>query len=147
MLWMLLIFIGSTDVLSGQRTSRFLGPLLHWLKPDLSAAAVERVQFVIRKCGHMTEYAVLAILIRGALQAGSGLTAPWERRGAIRAFGLAVLYAVSDEIHQGFVSTRFGSGWDVLIDATGAAVGLTLIFLWLRRERQPAGALELHRTR
>jgi VanZ family protein len=37
---------------------------------------------------------------------------------------LAVLYAVSDEVHQTFVAGRHGSPRDVLIDAVGAALGL-----------------------
>ncbi|MFO1501556.1 MAG: VanZ family protein [Verrucomicrobiota bacterium] len=35
---------------------------------------------------------------------------------------LAAFYAVSDEVHQSS-STRYASGWDVLIDMAGAALG------------------------
>jgi len=39
-----------------------------------------------------------------------------------------VLYAGTDEFHQRFVPSRQASGWDVLLDSTGAAMGL--LGLW-----------------
>ena len=62
-LWMGLIFCGSTDVLSSQRTSRFIGPFLRWLNPNISEETISAVQTVVRKGGHVTEYSVLAALI------------------------------------------------------------------------------------
>jgi len=73
---------------------------------------------ILRKCAHMTEYAILAVLLFRAL--GSELT-------AILA-GLA--YAVSDEIHQHFVSGRHASPIDVAIDAAGLLLGLLALRLW-----------------
>ncbi|HEY1367181.1 MAG TPA: VanZ family protein [Gaiellaceae bacterium] len=67
---------------------------------------------VLKKCAHAAGYAVLAVLLLRAL----GRELP--------AFVLAVLYAVSDEVHQTFVAGRHGSPRDVLIDAVGAALGL-----------------------
>lgn len=42
------------------------------------------------------------------------------------ALALAVLYAVSDEIHQAFVPGRAGSPLDVAIDAVGVACGIAI---------------------
>ena len=126
-LWMAVIFSGSTDVLSTERTSRIIGPLLRWLKPDLSEHALKNAQFAIRKGAHVTEYAVFAVLLWRALR-GSVLLAPWNWRQAQIALGLAVLYAITDEIHQALVQSRMGSTWDVLIDACGAALGLFLVW-------------------
>jgi VanZ family protein len=67
---------------------------------------------VLRKGAHMTEYAVLAVLLVRA----TGSYA-W-------AFALAVAYAATDEVHQLFVRGRHGSPIDVGIDAVGALVGL-----------------------
>jgi len=69
---------------------------------------------ILRKCAHMAEFGVLAILILRAC--GS---VPW-------AFALAVAYAVTDEVHQLFVQGRHGSPVDVAIDAVGAAIGLAV---------------------
>ena len=72
---------------------------------------------ILRKGAHMTEYAILALLLFRAL--GSELPA--------FLFGLA--YAVSDEIHQLFVSGRHGSPVDVAIDAAGLLLGLLALRL------------------
>jgi VanZ family protein len=134
--WMVVIFVGSTDVLSSQRTSRFIGPVLRWIKPDISNAAIRQVQFYVRKAGHVIQYAILVILLRRALHLASGrLTAAWDGKRAFLAFILATLYAVTDELHQSLVSTRYGSVYDVLIDSAGAALGLGLVWLWLRLQQ------------
>jgi VanZ family protein len=68
--------------------------------------------YVLRKCAHMTEYAVLGALLLRAL----GREAP--------AFLAAVAYAASDEFHQQFVRGRHASPIDVAIDAVGVTIGL-----------------------
>ena len=55
----------------------------------------------------------------------------WCRHCALWAWALAFLYAASDEWHQSFVPSRGSSFHDVLIDATGAALGLLLLHGWL----------------
>jgi VanZ family protein len=109
--------------------------VLRWFAPGLSDEAVARAQYVGRKVGHLTEYAILAMLIWRALRgAGSEDAASWSWKRAGLAFGLAVLYAITDEWHQGYVGSRFGSGWDVLIDAAGAGAGLAVRW-WIGRVR------------
>ncbi len=135
-LWMTVIFIGSTDLLATQHTSRFIGPFLRWLIPGVTDEAVSLVQLAIRKTGHATEYAVLAVLFWRALNGASlGRVRPWPARLAWWSWGLATLYAVTDEFHQSFVSSRQGQITDVLIDSAGAAAGICLIG-WLGRFRQ-----------
>ena len=65
--WMALIFLGSTDMLSAEHTSRFLVPFLRWLDPQISLATLNTIQIGIRKLGHLTEYAILAVLLWRAL--------------------------------------------------------------------------------
>jgi hypothetical protein len=60
-LWMALIFLGSTDLLSAEHTSRFLVPLLRWLDPQISWAALNAVQTAIRKLGHVTDFGGAAV--------------------------------------------------------------------------------------
>jgi VanZ family protein len=134
---MALIFSGSTDLLSSQRTSRFIAPILRWFVPDLSAEAVYRVQYAVRKVGHLTEYAVLAVLLwRARRRPHKEERRPWSWPEAGVALGLAALYALTDEYHQSLLSTRFGSGADVLIDVAGAAGGLALVWLVGRLRRR-----------
>ncbi|SRR6266566_1618998 len=67
---------------------------------------------VLRKGAHVTEYAVLGLLLLRAL----GRELP--------ALVLAIAYAGTDELHQHFVHGRHSSPFDVAFDACGAAVGL-----------------------
>ena len=60
---MLAIFIASTDLGASHRTSRFLGPLLRWLKPGIAEETIQAIQYLLRKCGHLSEYAALGILL------------------------------------------------------------------------------------
>ena len=50
--WMILIFAGSTDVLSAEHTSRFLVPFLRWLDPEISFATIAHINIVLRKLAH-----------------------------------------------------------------------------------------------
>jgi VanZ family protein len=75
---------------------------------------------VLRKCAHVTEYAVLAALIVRAL----GRELP--------AFLAAVAYAATDELHQHFVRGRHASPVDVAVDAVGVMLG---ILVWTRARR------------
>ena len=81
--------------------------------------------YVLRKCAHVTEYAVLAFLLARAI----GREAP--------AFVAGVLYAALDELHQSFVRGRHASPIDVAIDSVGLLIGLAV---WRRgRLRSPSG--------
>jgi len=125
LVWMLVIFTASSDRLSLEHSSRLIGPFVHWLFPHLSDGAVHAVVMFARKCAHLTEYAVLALLLWRTLRKPPEPNVPaWRWSEAGLALTLATLYAASDEIHQAFIPTRQGSVWDVLLDTTGAAIGL-----------------------
>jgi len=128
--WMTIIFSGSTDLLSDRRTSRFLGPFLHWLVPGISDQTVQSIQHGIRKCGHLTEFAILGMLVWRALrQPRRNDRRPWIWSHAVGALAICALYAASDEIHQHFVSTRYSSVIDVAIDTAGAFLGIAAVWL------------------
>jgi VanZ family protein len=75
---------------------------------------------LVKKGGHALGYALLgAAYLRGLAQ---GRRVSW--RLAALALAGAVLYAVSDEFHQFFVSGRTSSPVDGLIDLSGAAAGI-----------------------
>ena len=125
-----LIFIGSGDSLSNQRSSRFLDPLLHWLLPWLSQASVDLLVFYIRKMGHLTEYGLLALLLWRALRKPVRRDPrPWSWNLARLTVLLAAIYAATDEFHQSFVPTREARVHDVAIDTVGAMTALLLLWL------------------
>jgi VanZ family protein len=132
--WMLLIFCGSGDVLSTKQTSRFLGPMIHWLLPRLSDERVQAMVTVVRKGGHVTEYGVLALLVWWARRKTAQQDVRrWEWPDARFALAVAFIYAMTDEFHQAFVPSRQGSMWDVLLDTSGAAVALLILWAIVRR--------------
>lgn len=133
--WAGVIFYGSTDAFSAGRTSRFIGPVLRWLFPGIQEAAIATVQLVVRKGWHVTEYAILALLVARAIRHQSPSLTP--ARQTVLGLLLAVAYAISDEFHQSFHPSRQGSPWDVLIDSAGALVGLTLAQVLARRMAAP----------
>lgn len=135
---MVFIFIGSSDLLSAEHTSRYIGPFLRWFAPDISDPTIASVQLFVRKCGHLTEYAILAALLFRALRRN-----PSDfRRAAALAFLISTIYAAIDEFHQSFVPSRTGSAVDMAIDAAGALIGLALCFIVRQRRNPPpfAGA-------
>jgi VanZ family protein len=101
--------------------------LTHWLPVLLWAGVIFALSsipslgtglgvwdLILRKGAHMTEYAVLGLLLMRAL----GRDLP--------ALAIAIAYAATDEIHQHFVQGRHSSPFDVAFDACGAALGLLI---------------------
>ena len=81
--------------------------------PDLSSG-LGAWDLVLRKLAHITIYGVLWLTLARA--------ARW-RRPVLTAV-IALLYAISDELHQSFVEGRHGSPVDVGFDATGIALAV-----------------------
>jgi VanZ family protein len=123
LIWLGVIFVGSTNVMSAEHTSRYIVPFLLWLKPGISPKAIWTILVVARKCAHVAEYAVLALLLWRALR-----SVPVLRTKTLVIFGAVLLgcalFAGSDEFHQTFVKSRTPSVRDVLLDVTGALLGL-----------------------
>jgi len=127
---MCVIYSASSDGMSFQHSSRILGPLVRWLLPHLSDEAVHALVVGVRKCAHLAEYAVLALLLWRALRKPPTPEAqPWQWSQAALALALVALYAVTDELHQAFVPSREASVRDVLLDTLGGALGL--LGLWV----------------
>ena len=75
--------------------------------------------------------AVLALLLWRALATTTAWRRPWAW-----ALVLAVLYAVTDEFHQGFVAGRHESALDVGIDAAGALIAVVAVRIVHRPQHQ-----------
>jgi VanZ family protein len=97
------------------------GPVVAWAGLIFALSSVPDLgtglgggDFVLRKIAHAAEFAILGFLLVRAL----------DHEWASIVLGIG--YAISDEIHQHFVSGRVGSPVDVMIDAVGVAVGVFL---------------------
>jgi VanZ family protein len=127
--WMALIFTASADAHSYEHSSFFVEPVLHWLFPHMSQADVGKIHHVIRKCCHLAEYAVLALLLWRALHLSKNRLPAWSWPKVGGTLLLVFLYAASDEFHQSFVPTRTPLVSDVFIDTAGGVIGL--LALWI----------------
>ena len=90
--------------------------------PDLSSG-LGAWDLVLRKLAHITIFGVLWLTLARAVR--------WRK--PVPTAVIALLYAVSDEVHQSFVEGRHGSPVDVLIDAVG--IGLAML-AWVVASRR-----------
>jgi VanZ family protein len=127
--WMSMIFLVSSDKQSLQHSSRIIAPLLRWVFPQISEHTVDVVVYDVRKCAHLTEYALLAWLLWRAIRKPKRYDPrPWSWREGIVAVLIVALYAATDEFHQSFVPGRTPLVSDVLIDTIGAVFGMLLLW-------------------
>ena len=142
LVWMAVIFTASADPRSAAHSSTLFMPLLHFFFPQIPTDEAERLHHYFRKCCHLSEYAILALLVRRALIHGvrsNWAPCSWQLTGSV--IGIVFLYAASDEFHQIFVPTRTPLFSDVCIDTTGGAAGLLVAglcrHLWRRIGQTP----------
>lgn len=97
-----------------------LNPDFDNMTPAEQSEYISGFQFIVRKLAHFSIYTALGITL------GSGMLTFFDMRlvcrGAI-AFGIGVVYAVSDEFHQYFVPGRSCELRDVSIDSCGVLLG------------------------
>ena len=125
--WSVLIAWFSGAGWDGGATTPLIEPWLRALLPWAAPEQIAGAHWLLRKTGHVVEYAVLALLWRRAL-AGAGAPAPWRWPLA-----LAALTAGLDEVHQATTPTREGRVGDVLLDSGAAAAALGAATLGARR--------------
>ena len=140
LLWLGVMFVGSTNLMSAEHTSRYIVPFLLWLKPGMSPHTIWIILVFVRKCAHVTEYAVLALLLWRAFRSVPALHTKTSMVYGVVLMGCA-LFAASDEFHQTFVKSRTPSVRDVLLDISGALLGLLIgaSFTRHRPQKLPAG--------
>jgi VanZ family protein len=125
--WAVVVSLFSTRLFTSQNTGHIIIPLLHWLFPSASPQTLEFMHHIIRKCGHLTEYFILSLLILRGIRAGRhGMRLAW----AVLAILLVAGYASLDEFHQRFVPGRTPAVTDVLIDTSGGAAAQAIAALF-----------------
>ena len=95
-------------------------------EPDKTILKQEILTPIVRKTAHLSIYAIL-----GILTANFTLTIPNKKTYQIIIMTLAFcfFYAITDEFHQTFIAGRSGEIRDVLIDTTGAFIGILFTIL------------------
>ena len=143
---------GWSDDLSGSRYRRILGwlppigwmALIFFLSSRTDFGALSRFSFAgSDKVAHAVIYGVLAVLVANAV-------AP-ARWASGFSWVVSVAYGVTDEYHQHFVPGRDVSAGDLLADALGAALVLTVCSVIrthrLNARRRGRGAASLRSPR
>ncbi len=139
---MIFCFSAQTGEESGETSEKLVRFFLRLFVPGLGTLPAEEAlrlhalcSLLVRKAAHFTEFALLGFFLMLHVTAIGTRTA--VRRPALRALGVGVLYAVSDELHQGLVSGRSPAVPDVGIDSLGVLAGLGLLclilLLWKRK--------------
>lgn len=143
-LWLIVIAIESTALLSSNNTSRILYPLLHFLF-GVDRMRFEVWHFYIRKGGHVVGYGILSILAFRAWREtfparGNPL---WSVRWASIAVLMTAFVASLDEWHQSFISSRTGTPRDVLLDTCAGIAVQGILFVWLRWKQSRSANLSV----
>ena len=128
-LWMAIIVTLSSDVASAEHTEHWLVPVLRLIASWATPTQIEAMHGLVRKGGHLTEYAVLASLWYRALARGRHLT---SRSAAPIAFAISLIWAIVDETRQSFVPSRTASAKDVALDGIGASLAMLVATLGWR---------------
>ena len=137
------------SVLHGLRQSRFawywvptiVYCLLIFVLSSLSKGIYIPSLFGVDKVVHFIEYGILGFLLaRSILGFQSSLS---SKLLVSLAVVLAIIYGISDEVHQAFVPGRNASPWDVLADGLGGLMG-ALLYMGTggRSERKGLGSKE-----
>lgn len=130
LLWVAVIFffsLQSGDV-SGNMSGSLIEKILAFFAPGVleNSELLEMCHLILRKCAHFTEFMILGLLARNTMQ-----YMKVQFKGTC-AMMFCVCIASIDETLQLFVSGRAGRVQDVLIDSTGALVGIVVVFLWAK---------------
>lgn len=82
----------------------------------------EKYTHVVRKSAHFTIYMILGLLV-GLLLKEYNLE---TKKIIVYSILICMTYAITDEIHQIFISGRSGEIKDVLIDTCGSTIGILI---------------------
>lgn len=123
-LWMIVIFKLSAQ--SGEQSndlslgvSGLIAALIEKISPSSDALAFNHI---IRKCAHFFAYLVLGMVVLFAMRK-MGISGT---KGILLTLAVCVVYAISDEWHQGFIPGRTPKLTDILIDSSGSLLGTIL---------------------
>ena len=146
--WMVTIFIFSHQ--TGEDSASFSGGITEFIvrifckdfdafSLDKQTSILESTNYILRKGAHFTEYAILGLFcILTVLTYIYKDNSRYNKlsckqhicRSIILSTLVSALYAVSDEIHQGFTANRNPAIFDVLIDSSGALCAI-LFASWI----------------
>ncbi len=149
--WMAIIFAFSSQngKASSGTSGRFVNIIIDIFIPDYDEYSIDEqleisdtISLIIRKGAHFTEYFILGALCLTTFLSSihkksinkTELSSIIKRKRLkwILYSGISsCIYAISDEIHQGFVADRSPAVLDVFIDTAGSFAGAFFAYLFL----------------
>ena len=113
---------------SGKLSNKIAKFVVEKLSMEKTNKTLERAQRVIRKIAHFSIYTLVGFLIMSFINTYH----LDEKKEIISSLLIGILYATSDEIHQGFVPGRSPQITDVILDSMGVLLGILLLLLLLK---------------
>ncbi len=110
--------------------SRFI--VGHKLNKKEQTKYINKYVVLVRKSAHFIIYLILGLSIISLLYEYKII----NTKAIIIALIVSILYACSDEIHQILIPGRTGKILDVLIDSTGAFIGIIIYYLFHKRKEK-----------
>ena len=129
-----------TSGMIAEPIARAISSGMQEITPSQYATLLDNVQAVVRKSAHFTEYGILGILVYL-------LHVSYARRYCVLpSWGLTLLYAAGDELHQWLGGSRTGMWQDVILDACGAIAGILICravrHLWRKKKSAQAERIQ-----
>ena len=131
-LWIGVICIESTDLMSSSNTGSFIYSLLVPIFGRIDPVKFGEFHALLRKVGHFVGYAILSFLLFRAWRATLRRSSRWAFVWAVVSFVMTALVASLDEWHQMFIPSRTGTYNDILLDSFAALCVQVALFLFLR---------------
>lgn len=121
-IWMAVIFVCTQlPYFTGQRTADTIHKTI---APSANEEKIDVLNLVVRKATHIIAFGLLAFFLFKSRE---------PKRSAYLFSGLVtIIYAFSDEWHQSFMPGRTASFHDVMFDAFGALLALSILKAWGR---------------
>lgn len=133
-LWIAFIFFNSMQ--TGTDSGQMSGILVGWVDDILQAINIQVdvaiLSIWIRKLAHLFEYFVLGVLMYYVV---TQYNIDFKRT-IIYSFSIALLVSIIDEVIQTFVAGRAGLLTDVLIDALGVIIGISIVLFFKLLQKQ-----------
>ena len=98
------------------------------LNKNEKTKVIDKIEDVIRKIAHFSLYSLVGLLLM-SLFSTYNIN---EKNRIIPTIIIGIIYAISDEFHQNFISGRSGQVSDVFLDTLGVTVGGLFILLIIK---------------
>ncbi len=140
-LWCVLIFSLSSQNAddSSETSGKLTQTVISVIYPDFSEMDSERQEdvvhnttFVIRKAAHFSIFAILGVL---SFLSVVTYKEPNYRLKTLISVVFCIIYAITDELHQIFISGRSGEVRDVFIDSIGSVLAIMILSLIFKKNK------------